>query len=77
MTITIKAARDAEARVWYIADSDLPGLNLEGESLDELYDKLFHGIDTCERHRELLYPDRYTQTHPTNDSVRANGCAKG
>jgi hypothetical protein len=22
-----------------------PGLNLEGESLDELYDKLFHGIE--------------------------------
>jgi hypothetical protein len=36
---------DAEAGVWYIADSDLPGLNLEGESLDELYDKLFHGIE--------------------------------
>jgi hypothetical protein len=45
MTITIKAARDAKAGVWYIADSDLPGLNLEGESLDELYDKLFHGIE--------------------------------
>jgi hypothetical protein len=45
MTITIKAARDAEAKVWYIADSDLPGLNLESESLDELYDKLFHGIE--------------------------------
>jgi predicted RNase H-like HicB family nuclease len=45
MTITIKAARDAEAGIWYIADSDLPGLNLEGESLDELYDKLFHGIE--------------------------------
>src|SRR6516162_2112275 len=45
MTITIKAARDAEAGVWYIANSDPPGLNLEGESLDELYDKLFHGIE--------------------------------
>ena len=44
MTIAIKAARDAEARVWYIADSDLPGLNLESESLDELYDKLFQGL---------------------------------
>jgi hypothetical protein len=38
MTITVKAARDAEAGVWFIADSDLPGLNLEGENLDELYD---------------------------------------
>jgi hypothetical protein len=45
MTITIKAARDAEAGVWYIANGDLPGLNLEGESLDELYNKLFHGIE--------------------------------
>jgi hypothetical protein len=41
MTITIKVARDAQAGVWYIANSDLPGLNLEGESLDELYDRLF------------------------------------
>jgi hypothetical protein len=32
VTITIKAARDAEAGVWYIADSGLPGLNLEGET---------------------------------------------
>ena len=55
MTITIKAARDAEAKVWYIADSDLPGLNLESESLDELYDKLFHvrGLSGGSSWREL------------------------
>ena len=45
MTITVKAARDVEARIWYVANSDPPGLNLEGQSLDELYDKLFHGIE--------------------------------
>jgi predicted RNase H-like HicB family nuclease len=44
MTITIKAARDAEAGVWYIANSDLPGLNLEGESLDDLYANYFMGL---------------------------------
>jgi Domain of unknown function (DUF1902) len=33
MTITIKAARDAEAGVWYIADSDLPGLILRARAL--------------------------------------------
>jgi hypothetical protein len=34
----------AKTPVWYIANSDLPGLHLEGESLDELYDRLFGGI---------------------------------
>jgi hypothetical protein len=34
----------AKTPVWYIANSDLPGLHLEGESFDELYDRLFGGI---------------------------------
>ncbi len=44
MTITIKAARDADAGVWYIADSDLPGLNLEGESLMSFTTNYFTGL---------------------------------
>jgi Domain of unknown function (DUF1902) len=45
MAITVKAQHDPEAGVWYIADSDLPGLRLEGDSLDQLYAKLAGGIE--------------------------------
>ena len=38
--IVVKAARDAEAGVWFVESSDLPGLNLEAESLEALADKL-------------------------------------
>lgn len=38
--IVVKAARDDEAQVWYIEASDVPGLNLEAETLDDLIEKL-------------------------------------
>jgi len=38
--IVVKAVRDAEAGVWLVESSDVPGLRLEGESLEELADKL-------------------------------------
>jgi predicted RNase H-like HicB family nuclease len=38
--IVVKAAWDPEAAVWWVEHSDLPGLNLEAESLDALRDKL-------------------------------------
>lgn len=38
--IIVKAARDAEAGVWFVESSDLPGLNLEADTLEELTDKL-------------------------------------
>jgi predicted RNase H-like HicB family nuclease len=38
--IVVKAARDAEAGVWFIESSDVPGLHLEAESLETLADKL-------------------------------------
>ena len=37
--VVVKAAFDAEAGVWYVESSDLPGLNLEAASLEELRDK--------------------------------------
>jgi Domain of unknown function (DUF1902) len=43
--ITVKAAWDAEAKVWYTQDSTLPGLNLEAETLDELRNKLPGAIE--------------------------------
>ncbi|MDN5869572.1 MAG: DUF1902 domain-containing protein [Nitrococcus sp.] len=38
--IVVKAVRDAEAGVWLVESSDVPGLHLEGETLEELSDKL-------------------------------------
>ncbi|MBB5754308.1 DUF1902 domain-containing protein [Prosthecomicrobium pneumaticum] len=38
--ILVKAAHDAEAGVWYVESSDLPGLNAEAETLEGLAAKL-------------------------------------
>ena len=38
--IVVKAARDADAGVWFVESSDLPGLNVEAESVEELVAKL-------------------------------------
>jgi predicted RNase H-like HicB family nuclease len=38
--IIVKAAWDPDAAVWWVEHSDLPGLNLEAESLEALRDKL-------------------------------------
>lgn len=39
-TLVVKLAFDAEAQVWYVESSDVPGLNLEAPSLDELREGL-------------------------------------
>jgi predicted RNase H-like HicB family nuclease len=44
-TITVRAAWDPEAGVWYIEHSDLPGLHIEGATPLELYDKLPGAIE--------------------------------
>lgn len=38
--VVVKAAFDPEARVWYVETSDVPGLNLEAATVEELCDKL-------------------------------------
>jgi hypothetical protein len=38
--IVVKAARDDDANVWFVESSDVPGLNLEAETLDSLIEKL-------------------------------------
>jgi len=38
--IVVKAAFDPEARVWFVEESDLPGLNLEADRLEDLVEKL-------------------------------------
>ena len=44
-SFTVRAAWDAEARVWYVADSSLRGLDLEAETIDELQNKLPDAIE--------------------------------
>jgi predicted RNase H-like HicB family nuclease len=35
-TITVTIQEDPEARVWYVSESSLPGLNVEAESFEAL-----------------------------------------
>ena len=44
-TITVKAAWDPEAEVWYIEESSLPGLHIEAETREGLYSKLPGAIE--------------------------------
>lgn len=37
---TIQANWDEEASVWYVVESDVPGLVAEGDSLEELLEKI-------------------------------------
>lgn len=39
-TYTIYASWDPEARVWYVEDSDVPGLATEADTAEELIQKL-------------------------------------
>jgi predicted RNase H-like HicB family nuclease len=43
--ISVTAALDPEAQVWFIASSDLPGLHLEGTSVEELLEQLPGAIE--------------------------------
>ncbi len=38
--IVVKAARDADAGVWFVESSDVAGLNLEADTLEELAEKV-------------------------------------
>jgi predicted RNase H-like HicB family nuclease len=43
--ITVRVAWDPDEMVWYTAYSDLPGLNVEADTIDELRDKLGGAIE--------------------------------
>jgi hypothetical protein len=45
MTITVRAAWDSEANVWYVQDSNVPGLHIEAETREKLYEKLPGAIE--------------------------------
>jgi hypothetical protein len=38
--IVVKVAYDAEAQVWYVESSDLPGLNVEAPTVERLQEQL-------------------------------------
>jgi hypothetical protein len=38
--VVVRAGYDDDAKVWYVAHSDLSGVHAEGVTLDELRDKL-------------------------------------
>lgn len=38
--IVVRAGYDADAKVWIVEHSDLSGIHAEGDTLDELRDKL-------------------------------------
>ena len=38
--VVVKAVRDLDAGVWYVESSDLAGLNVEAETVEELIEKL-------------------------------------
>ena len=38
--IVVKAARDDDAQVWFVESSDVPGLNVEADTLEALIDLL-------------------------------------
>lgn len=38
--ILVKATRDPEAEVWYVESCDVPGLNLEADTLEGLLDRI-------------------------------------
>jgi hypothetical protein len=45
MKVTVKATFDPDASIWYVAESSLPGLNIEAETFDALIAKLPGAIE--------------------------------
>jgi predicted RNase H-like HicB family nuclease len=43
--LTVNAAWDPEAKVWYVASSSLPGLHIEADTYMELYRELPGAIE--------------------------------
>jgi Domain of unknown function (DUF1902) len=65
MTVwTIRAAYDPEAKVWYSADGDIPGLAADGATFEELAAKAGrHLPDLLDIHRETIDPSRLGGPH--------------
>ena len=71
----IRFAWDAEAEGWYVADSDIPGLNAEADTVDALVAKvktMARELIVLNRHLIGVSPDNNVRLHWTaerNDAV--------
>ena len=61
---TIHAAYDAEARVWYTLDCDVPGLATEGETLERLRERAAAVLpELVAANADRIAPDRRDGPH--------------
>jgi predicted RNase H-like HicB family nuclease len=61
---TLHAAYDAEAKVWYTLDCDVPGLVTEGETLERLRDRAAAVLpELIEDNAHLISEDRRAGPH--------------
>jgi hypothetical protein len=72
-TITVKAAWDPEATVWYIEHSNLPGLHIEAGTPLELYDKLPGAIEDLQWTRGAA---RWLRPLIDSDELEVGACAR-
>lgn len=63
---TVRADYDAEARHWYVCDSDVPGLSTGAKSLEALAAKLPSMIAELIDHNAHLILDKTRLTGPHN-----------
>ena len=61
---TIRAEYDSEAKVWWTAECDVPGLVTEADTLDQLAEKLEYMVaEMVEENAAFLPEDRRTGPH--------------
>lgn len=77
----VRVAWDSEAEVWYVCDSDVPGLSTEATSIDSLIAKLqvmvpellvLNGIVKAHDHEPPMVP--YELMIKQFQTARAAGC---
>ena len=54
---TIRAEYDPEAKVWWTADSDVPGLTTEADTLEQLAEKLEYLVAEMVRENAAFIPE--------------------
>jgi predicted RNase H-like HicB family nuclease len=79
-SIAVKAAWDPEAKVFYIAYSDLLGLNVEAKTIDELREVLpiaIQGLTGRQVPFDLVEPDSGSQPEAYNEQELIEGWIVG
>lgn len=65
--LKVHLAYDEEAKVWYVAHSDIPGLHLEADEPDELVRRL---AECAPEMIELNQDEIVRLHHPRRDAIR-------